>query len=58
MVLLCAKASQVLCLLTVAKKLKLDVEVSELVLTTVFSLQGFCTVTHTERHMYSKATYR
>ena len=40
------------------QKIKLDVEVSELVLTTVFSLHAFCTVIHTERHMYSKATYR
>lgn len=40
------------------QKIKLDVEVSELVLNTVFSLHAFCTVTHTERHMYSKATYR
>ena len=40
------------------QKIKLDVEVSELVLTTVFTLHAFCTLTHTERHTYSKATYR
>lgn len=40
------------------QQIKLDGEVSELVLTRVFNLPAFCTVTHTERHMCSKATYR
>lgn len=40
------------------QQIKLDGEVSELVLSRVFCLPAFCTVTHTERHMCSKATYR
>lgn len=40
------------------QKLKLAVEVPELVLTTAFSRRAFCRVTYTGRLTYSKATYR